>query len=370
MSLDFGKLNFSVSFNPTSAFPIDARSYFESYADAVNAAASAKPVGSAESVYYYGQTLAVVEADRANFYIIQPDNTLSEVGRSVNPGAASLKRKIVDSVKEIEEYLANNEDAEQYIFMVPTGLLDDPNRYEEYIIVTVVDAEGIETKLIEKVGSWDVDLDDYAKKADLEGKVDKVIGSSLVKNVDIEKLIGLANIQITDEHLQVSDGKLSLQNIPISKVTNLDQILNNGQKTSGGYYLVSQSDKEKLEALVLKDGELEISGTVNAYNVSQLDEWITYHANIVSGLSEENFTTELYTKLTGIQEGAEKNYIRSVSNEFTVSEEGKLNINSISVSQVFNLQDALDAKADRDYVASLATNVDGLAERLTWIAFN
>ena len=30
MALDFGKLNFSTSFNPTSAFPIDARSYFES----------------------------------------------------------------------------------------------------------------------------------------------------------------------------------------------------------------------------------------------------------------------------------------------------------------------------------------------------
>jgi hypothetical protein len=54
MSLDFGKLNFSISFNPTSAFPIDARSYFESYADAVKAATGAKPAGSAESVYYYG----------------------------------------------------------------------------------------------------------------------------------------------------------------------------------------------------------------------------------------------------------------------------------------------------------------------------
>jgi hypothetical protein len=30
MALDFGKLEFSVSFNPTSAFPLDARSYFES----------------------------------------------------------------------------------------------------------------------------------------------------------------------------------------------------------------------------------------------------------------------------------------------------------------------------------------------------
>jgi hypothetical protein len=55
MALDFGKLNFSISLNPTSAFPLDARSYFESLTAATAAAASAKPAGSAESVYYYGQ---------------------------------------------------------------------------------------------------------------------------------------------------------------------------------------------------------------------------------------------------------------------------------------------------------------------------
>jgi hypothetical protein len=54
VALDFGKLNFSASFNPTSAFPIDARSYFESYAKAELAAASAMPAGSSDSVYYYG----------------------------------------------------------------------------------------------------------------------------------------------------------------------------------------------------------------------------------------------------------------------------------------------------------------------------
>jgi len=53
-----------------------------------------------------------------------------------------------------------------------------------------------------------------------------------------------------------------------------------------------------------------------------LGEWITSHANLVSGLSEENFTTELHNKLTNIQESAEKNYIKSVSSDFTVTTEG------------------------------------------------
>ena len=41
MSMNFGKLNFAVGFNRTSAFPLDANSYFENYNDAVTAAAGA-----------------------------------------------------------------------------------------------------------------------------------------------------------------------------------------------------------------------------------------------------------------------------------------------------------------------------------------
>ena len=77
---EFGKLNFSVSFNRTSAFPIEANGYFESLVDAQAAASTAVEVGSAESTYYIGQTLTVVEGDKATNYTIQPDKTLKEVG--------------------------------------------------------------------------------------------------------------------------------------------------------------------------------------------------------------------------------------------------------------------------------------------------
>jgi hypothetical protein len=70
MSLNFGQANRSIAFNPTSAFPLDARSYFESLALAEAAAASAQEAGSTDSVYYYGQVLAVVENDIATLYII------------------------------------------------------------------------------------------------------------------------------------------------------------------------------------------------------------------------------------------------------------------------------------------------------------
>ena len=80
MALDFGKLNFSTSFNPTSAFPLDARSYFESYELAAAAAATAEEAGSSNTVYYYGETIAVNESGAVTLYIIQPDKTLKEVG--------------------------------------------------------------------------------------------------------------------------------------------------------------------------------------------------------------------------------------------------------------------------------------------------
>ena len=434
MALDFGKLNFSISFNPTSAFPLDARSYFESYLEAEKAAASAAFVGSTDSVYYYGQTLVVVENNKATFYIIQPDNTLSAVTGAesipVNPklfevdnngnlslkgfdeaivgdvfsvgedgtlrwidiytkedidqkiatavaNAAHLKRKIVQSIEEIERYVENNADAEQYIFMIPTGLEEDSNKYYEYMVVTIVDSEGIETQIIEKVGSWEVDLSNYATKEELEDlskvvdtKVDKVEGSRLITNEEANKINALANIHTVDEtSFKVESNKLSLLDIPVSKVVNLADILNRGSATEGGYYLVTKTDKDKLDAMVIGDEGLEISGTVNAYNVQQLDEWITSHVNLVTGLSEENFTTELHNKITNIQEGAEKNYIKSVSSDFTVTTEGQLNIKTIAVSKVSNLQALLDAKANKDMVESLADDVSGLKERLTWVAF-
>ena len=77
---DFGKLNFSVSFNPTSAFPLDARYYFSTLAAAQEAAKTAVEVGSAESVYYIGQNLVVVESDKATLYVIQPNKELKAVG--------------------------------------------------------------------------------------------------------------------------------------------------------------------------------------------------------------------------------------------------------------------------------------------------
>lgn len=77
---EFGKLNFSVSFNPTSGFPIDARYYFDTLEAAQQAAAAAVEVGSSDGVYFVGMNLVVVADGEATLYVIQPDKTLKAVG--------------------------------------------------------------------------------------------------------------------------------------------------------------------------------------------------------------------------------------------------------------------------------------------------
>lgn len=83
MAMTFGTLDFAVAFNRQTAFPLDAKSYFESLELAQTAAASAQEAGSSETTYYYGQTIAVVENSKATLYVIQPDKTLKEVGGNI-----------------------------------------------------------------------------------------------------------------------------------------------------------------------------------------------------------------------------------------------------------------------------------------------
>ena len=86
MALNFGKLNFSTSFNPTSAFPIDARTYFESLVSAQEAAATAEEAGSANTTYYYGQILVVNEGGTVGAYQITPAKSLQKLAATTSSG--------------------------------------------------------------------------------------------------------------------------------------------------------------------------------------------------------------------------------------------------------------------------------------------
>jgi hypothetical protein len=93
---------------------------------------------------------------------------------------------VVAGLEVIDKFAS---DAEQYIYMVPAleGLANDV--YDEYI---VIDGE------IEKVGSWEVDLSDYAKANDvasaLNTKVDKEDGFRLISVEEGNKLSSIKDL--------------------------------------------------------------------------------------------------------------------------------------------------------------------------------
>lgn len=98
---DFGKLNFSISFNPTSAFPLDARTYFEgddALERATAAARQAEAIGSTNTIYYYGQKLLVNQGGVYAWYEIMPDNTLRPELRGI-----ALSQEAYDALPQSEK---------------------------------------------------------------------------------------------------------------------------------------------------------------------------------------------------------------------------------------------------------------------------
>lgn len=264
-----------------------------------------------------------------------------------------LKRKIVNSLDEIN---VNDEDAHLYIYMVPTGLQYEDDKYDEYIVIN---------KTIEKVGSWEVNLDNYATKDDLNEKVNKDENARLMTIAEGEKLAAIeAGAQVNlfnnvSEHFNIDNNQLNLNDLPISKITNLQDLLNKKVNAQDGYTLLSPDDQKKLAALVVgDDNNLEISGKVNADNVDGLAEWLNKNAGNIVGLSEKNLTEELYTKLD------ESIFISSIDTEQLNVSNGHLSVLAIDKSKVTGLEDALNAKANQVDLVNLSTTVDDLAKSL------
>lgn len=111
---DFGKLNFSTSFNPTSAFPLDARCYFKSLALAEAAAATAEEVGSTNTTYYFGQKILVSENEEETWYMIKRPGVLVAEGTGTGESISLL----VEGVNFNPDNLSDpelSEDGENYI---------------------------------------------------------------------------------------------------------------------------------------------------------------------------------------------------------------------------------------------------------------
>lgn len=253
--------------------------------------------------------------------------------------ADHLKRKIVNEYADIQKYIEEHTDADQYIFMVPTiyQYMSESNKYDEYIVLK----SDNDTYTIEPVGSWSVSLEDYYNKTEINEKfVAKEDGKGLVNNTDIEKLSSIPATaeenyikNVNEEQFAVSDaGELSLT----PAITNA---------------LLTESDKTKLNALIFgENNNIEISGKVNAFNVEELNVWIEQNRDDVTGL----VSTGLQSKIENIVDPI----IYSVnSNEFNITDEGQLNVVAIDVTKITNIDSVF--LSNEQYVRQIG-NIENL----------
>lgn len=153
-------------------------------------------------------------------------------------------------------------------------------------------------------------IGDYAKVADLAALTTRVSTAegkiTALEEVGAEKNI-IASVD-TNQFAIDESRNLTLLDIAMGKVTGLSDALNGKVDKIQGYSLLSPTDKTKLDALVIGESGVEISGKVNAANVEGLGNWLTTNRDTVPGL----FDTTSSSKLNGIEAGAQVNDLEVV----------------------------------------------------------
>ena len=181
MSMDFGKLNFAVGFNRTSAFPLDANSYFENYNDAVTAAAGAAEVGSADSAYYIGQLLIVKDTtEGVGLYQINAGKTLTKFGQASSADELASKISALEArcaVIEGKLILATTE-KDGFMSKEDKAKLDGVAEGAQANVLEGVKVDGTELEIVDK--KVNIDLSSYAKKTEVEA-VQSVANAAMPK---------------------------------------------------------------------------------------------------------------------------------------------------------------------------------------------
>lgn len=153
-------------------------------------------------------------------------------------------------------------------------------------------------------------IGDYAKAADLTALATRV-STAEGKITALEAVGAEKNVIASVDEAQFAvdaERKLTLLDIAMNKVTGLSDALGGKVDKVEGYTLLSPTDKTKLDALVIGESGVEISGKVNAANVEGLGNWLTTNRDTVPGL----FDTTSASKLSGIEAGAQVNDLEVV----------------------------------------------------------
>lgn len=333
MAMNFGTLDFAVAFNRQTAFPLDAKSYFESYDSAVAAAQAADEAGSKKSVYYYGQVVSVVENGTAKLYIIQPDKTLKEAGGEIVINE-NVFAKDENGKLDLLGFAAATAGAQlvkgadgRISWVAPSGTTVEGLDTRLTVVENAINGTGEgETRvpgLIEKVGTLETNLANVYTKEEVNQKLSSVLNYK--GSVD-----------------NYSDLPADAVKGDVYNVKNADTV--HGVKAGDNVAY----DGTSWDVLA---GTIEMSGYL-----TKTEAETTYVAK------EEGKTlisAELIEKLTNMNADGEKNVINAVSEEFSIDAETRtlsLATGKITQDKIAGLAEALAKKVDAEAGKGLSTN--------------
>lgn len=333
MAMNFGTLDFAVAFNRQTAFPLDAKSYFESYASAVAAAQTADEAGSKKSVYYYGQVVSVVENGTAKLYIIQPDKTLKEAGGEIVINE-NVFAKDENGKLDLLGFAAATAGAQlvkgadgRISWVAPSGTTVEGLDTRLTVVENAINGTGEgETRvpgLVEKIGTLETNLANVYTKEEVNQKLSSVLNYK--GSVD-----------------NYSDLPADAVKGDVYNVKNADTV--HGVKAGDNVAY----DGTSWDVLA---GTIEMSGYL-----TKTEAETTYVAK------EEGKTlisAELIEKLTNMNADGEKNVINAVSEEFSIDAETRtlsLATGKITQDKIAGLAEALAKKVDAETGKGLSTN--------------
>lgn len=232
--------------------------------------------------------------------------------------AGNLTYKKVNGLSDIQDDIDNNvSNVNKTIYLVPAldGLANDV--YDEYMVI-----DGT----IERMGSWEVDLGQYATKDDLAGKVDIIPGSRLITESEA-------------------------------------YILNTIEPGAQANYINDVSGNFKVE-----NGKLEIVSLPSTIDLSESEAFSGLIADLENKVTKEDgkslVENFLIQKLAALDPNAEYNVINGVSDEFSIDENRVVSIVGVDGSKIANLSANAEFSSLDNNVQSVMSDIDSLNSNL------
>lgn len=359
MSMDFGVLDFAVGLNRLTAFPLDPKSYFESYDAAVAAAATAEPAGSTNTAYYYGNPVVVVENGKAKIYQIQPDKTLSGVGEEI----------VID-----ENVFTKDTDGKLSLYgfagaVAGAQLTVGADGKLAWVKPDTTTVEGLSTKIATletDVGNLQTEIDKKANSEDIYNKTD--IDSKLTTVAsEIAKKANTADVYTKDETNLAIDAAVAGASHLTRQIVTAEElaafIADPATASDNVIYMQKISSGEG------KDNYKEYMrfGTESNYSIELIGD-TSVDLTDYAKTADINTTLESYAKTTVTDDLATKFAANATAIEkkadATVVEtlSGKVNKNTEDIAA---LTEVVDGKANQSDLAALTTTVEGHTANLT-----